>query len=263
MKVKNTSLWRTLALAWDLMCDRPLPVQLQAANTDGKKNSSYLFNPLYVLPLWGAIWGVAALIAGKIFAAVLPVNGSALIFALMIMAAGEMRTTSRALALAVTFADLLFSSKSFTAAQTGRVDSLKTVNGLVPLLLAAGLLGGKFFCIYLAARTGHYGITSAAMVIALGGEAVLASDPAVSGLPRSCSNAKTEYIVALTGFLLLFNLITLPLATLVSAAVSAAIVILMLNLVLRRCGRIVSNDMTMLGYFLELAVWFIMAVLIG
>ena len=71
-------------------------------------------------------------------------------------------------------------------------------------------------------------------------------------------------VLAMTaGFFLLFNLIYLPLATLIAFGISALLVIVSMNLFLRSDGRIDSNDMTMTGYLLELIVLFVYAILIG
>ena len=260
--IKNSSVWRTFYSGWELACDLPLPACCRPAEAASNRQSN-AFNALYTLPLWGAAAGVLALIAGKLLSALLPVNGSALLFAAILMIAGELRSSSRALALSVTFLENICCKKSFIEAQTLRSDSLRNVSGLVPLLWAIFLLAGKFAAIFLTARTGHYGVASAAWVIALSAEAVLAAEPHAVNMPDVCYNARAEYVVAIGGFLLLFNLIALPLATLIAAGAGALITIIMLNLCLRKSNRITSNDMTMTGGLLEFIVWAIAAIMIG
>ena len=79
----------------------------------------------------------------------------------------------------------------------------------------------------------------------------------------SIRKAKGEYIVALTGFLLLFNLISMPLATLITTAAATIVTAFMTVLCNKRCGEINSDDMTMTGYLLEFTVWATAAILIG
>jgi len=259
--IKNSSLWRTFYAAWDLACDLPLPAACRSV-TDSWQNQ-YAFNALYAMPLWGALAGLAAVILGKLLNVLLPVNGSALVFAAAVMICSELRTSSRALALNVTFFENIIGKKSFAEAQMARLDSLRSVAGLVPLLLAIFFLAGKFAAVFLIARTGHYGVAAAALVITLSGEAVLAAEPGAVNVPDICRAARTEYIVAIGGFLLLFNLIFLPLSTLVVTGISAAVCITMLNCCLRKSARITSNDITMTGGMLEFIVWVVTAVMIG
>ncbi|MBE6370103.1 MAG: hypothetical protein E7056_08100 [Lentisphaerae bacterium] len=259
--LKNSPIWSTMLDAWDLFCDHPLPRALptHTDSSDGGK----LFNALHFLPLWGAAAGLAAVILWKILYAVLPLNGAALLLALAIVAAGEFRCSGRALALSVTFLENISGGKKFAEAQTMRSASLKDSSGVIPLLLAGGMLGGKFFAVWLTVRAGHSGVLGCALVAALALEALLASEPAAEGLPRSCEGARSEYILMLSGFLLLFNLLALPLPTLLGCGASVVIGIWLFNSFLRSSGRITSDDITMSGYFTELAVWFVTAVMIG
>lgn len=257
--IKNSLLYRTMFAAWDLACDRPLPVFMRP----DKSSTAPVKNTLYMLPVWGAIGGIAALIAGKILSFLLPVNGCALLFALLMVILGEMRTNSRGMSLSVTFLDGIISGKGFADAQRARCQSLKECNGIIPLLLALSLMGGKFLLIFMVARTGHFGAAGAALVIALSVEAFLAAEPAAADVPEICQQAHGEYIIALAGFFLLFNLISLPLATLIATGAAAIITMLILNLCLSSNGRITSDDMTMTGYILDFAVWLCTALLIG
>ncbi|MBR2357091.1 MAG: hypothetical protein IKA65_03580 [Lentisphaeria bacterium] len=258
--IKNSPFWRTLYTAWDLACDRALPRCCRPDADSGK--TELAFNALYGTIIWGALGGLLMLIAGRIFSAVLPVNGAALLFALVVLIVSESRTGWRGLALSATFFENIFGGKTFCNAIALRQDDLRNLAGVVPLLLVIFALLGKFFALFLAARAGFYGVVSAAWVIALAAEAVLAAEPAALGVPGYCRNARSEYIVALAGFFLLFNLISLPLATLIALGGSAFLTIVLMNLFLKRCGKIDSNDMTMTGYLLELAVLAIFALLI-
>ena len=262
---KNSTIWRSIHAAWELTCDLPMIAPLRPDAVDKKldKHSFDEFNPLYFMPVLGAAAGILALIAGRVFSYLLPVNGSSILFALVMTFAGELRTSGRALALNVTFFENICGRRKFVAARELRNPSLKNITGLVAMLLAIGMLFGKFFCVMLIARTGHYGVLSMAMVIALGAEALLASESSAVGVPRYCSNAKGEYIVALVGFLLLFNLIVLPLATLITVTAAIILTTCMTVLYLKRCGEVDSDDMTMTGYLLEFTVWAVMALLIG
>ena len=258
--IKNSSIWRSFYSAWLLICDYDLPVAWRPVNGEQGEQS---FNALYAMPVWGALGGMAAIVLGGLFLWLLPVNGAAIIFALVLTAAGELRTSSRALALSVSTFEQLIARKSLVEARQNRISTLNGTSGLVPVLLAVGLLGGKFFAILLAARTGHFGIAGAAWVAALGAEGVLAADPHATNVPAVCRLARAEYIVGIAGFLLLFNLIALPLATLIAVALAAVITISVLNWCLKRTGYIAADDITVTGYLLELAVWAVFALMIG
>ena len=121
----------------------------------------------------------------------------------------------------------------------------------------------RIFAILLAARTGHFGIAGAAWAAALGAEGVLAAEPHAVNVPSVCRNAKAEYIVFIAGFFLLFNLVALPLATLIATGLAAVTAIVILNLCLKRFGEISANDITVTGYLLELIVWVVFALMIG
>ena len=260
---KNSSLYRSIYAAWELSCDRALP---SALRPDAQKKSARVaedVNPLYFMPLYGALAGIAALIAGRILAYLLPVNGSSVCFALLVMIFGELRTSGRGLALNVTLLDMLTVCKSLPEARENRSSSLRNASGLIALLLAIGLLFGKFAAVFMVARTGHYGVTALALTIALCVEAFLAAEPSASGVPKFCRRARGEFIVAIGGFLLLFNLIFLPLPTLICAGLSALLTIIFMNLFINRCGGLHSDDMTMVGNILEFAVWVTAAILIG
>ena len=261
--IRKSPFWWSLYSAWELTCDQALPLCCRPAGSEKNFRPENIFNPLYALPLWGAAAGLIALIAGKILGTLLPVNGTALLFALIITAAGELRTSGRGLALNVTFWESILTRHNFLQAQAGRQDSLSRSNGLIPLLLAIAMLGGKFMLILMASRSGHFGTASAAWVTALTAEAVMAAEPSAVKMPHFCRTARTEYIAALGGFFLLFNLISLPLATLITAGAAAALTIVLMNVFLRKTGKIDSNDMTMIGYLLETAVWFFMSIMIG
>ena len=71
------------------------------------------------------------------------------------------------------------------------------------------------------------------------------------------------HLTGIAGFLLLFNLIALPLATLIAAGLAAVFTISVLNLCLKRTGYIAADDITVTGYLLELAVWAVFALMIG
>ena len=262
---KNSTIWRSVHAAWDLGCDCALLKSLQPDRKNPQKDKQAFdeLNPLYLMPLWGAVGGIVALIAGKILSYLLPLNGSSILFALLFTFVGELRTSGRALALNVTFFENICGRKNFVTARELRNASLKNITGLIAMLLAIGILFGKFFAILLVARTGHYGVLSAALVVALGAEALMASEASATGVPRYCSKAKGEYIVALTGFLLLFNLISMPLATLIITAAATIVTAFMTVLCNKRCGEINSDDMTMTGYLLEFTVWATAAILIG
>ncbi len=260
---KNTIFWRSVYAAWTLACDRMLPAALRPAENFRGEDGLEELNPLYFMPLWGAFGGLLALIAGSVLSAVLPLNGTAIVFALFIVICSELRTGGRALALNVTFFDKLFDSNNLLQARMQRVSTLKNCSGLIPLLLAIGWLGGKFFAVMLVARSGHFGVTALALTAALSAEAFMAAEPAAAGVPKYCSKARSEYIAALTGFLLLFNLIFLPLATLIAAAAAGVITITALFIALKRFNSIDSNDMTATGGLVEVAVWIVVAILIG
>ncbi|MBE6402277.1 MAG: hypothetical protein IKD10_10375 [Lentisphaeria bacterium] len=254
----SSSLKRTLTDSWDLVCDLPL---FKAVSPEGK--SGYLCNPLYLLPLWAAAGAAIAGLSGRFLAWLLPVNGAALVFALVLLVVSEMRTTFRGMALSVSFLEKFIYGKKFAESRMLRQSDLRDITGLVPLLLAAAFAGCRFFALYWAAKSGNWGVIGAAWLIATGAEGFLAGEPAAVNMPGYCSSAKTEYIVMTVGFFLLFNLIYLPLATLIAVGVSAAVVLVLMNMFLRSDGRIESNDMTMTGYMLELIVLFIYAILIG
>lgn len=257
--IKNSPFWRTMYTAWDLACDQALPRFCRPEAASEKQE--FAFNPLYGTVIWAAGGGLIMLIVNRILNGLLPVNGAALLFALLVVLASELRTGWRGLALSVTFFENISGGKTFCNAIAMRQDSLKNQNGVVPLLLTIFALLGKFSAVFLTARAGFAGVVCAAWVAALAAEAVLAAEPAALGVPGYCRNARSEYIVALAGFFLLFNLVSLPLATLLALGVSAFLAILLMNLFLRRCGKIDSNDMTMSGYLLELAVLAVFALL--
>ena len=261
--VRNSALYRSLCAAWDLACDRSLPSSLRAIYSENADNDLEDFNPLYFLPLWGAFAGLLALIAGKMISAVLPVNGSAVLFALLLVIFSEIRTSGRGLALNVTLFAALFENKSFYESRQLRCASLKNVSGVIPLLLSIVMLGGKFFAIVLIARTGHFGIAAAAWVAALSAEGILAAEDCAVGVPDFCQQAKGSYIAATGGFLMLFNFIFLPLPTLIAIGAAAVITIVTLVLLRKRMDKIDSDDMTSIGYLLEFAVLAIYALLIG
>lgn len=261
--IKKSPFWRSLYSAWELSCDWELPHFCRVAISADEQRQKFMFNPLHVMPLWAAVGGLLFLIFGKLLSSMLPVNGAALLFALLLVIAGELRTSSRGLALNVTFWENLCGNRNFAQAYQNRKDSLRGVSGVIAVLLSIALLGGKFLMIFLVARTGHFGVASAGWVAALTAEAVMAADPNAVKVPGFCREGRAEYIVALGGFLLLFNLISLPLATLVSAGCAAAVVIILINTFIRKCSVISSNDMTMTGYLAELTVWLCMAVMIG
>ena len=102
---KNSTIWRSIHAAWELTCDLPMIAPLRPDAVDKKldKHSFDEFNPLYFMPVLGAAAGILALIAGRVFSYLLPVNGSSILFALVVTFAGELRTSGRALALNVTF----------------------------------------------------------------------------------------------------------------------------------------------------------------
>ena len=258
--IKNSSIWRSFYSAWLLISDYDLPVAWRPVNGEQGEQS---FNALYAMPVWGAFGGMAAIVLGGLLLWLLPVNGAAIIFAMVLTAAGELRTSSRALALSVSTFEQLIARKSFAEARQNRNYSLNGASGVVPVLLAVGLLGGKFLAILLAARTGHFGIAGAAWVAALGAEGVLAAEPHAVNVPAVCRSARAEYIVGIAGFLLLFNLIALPLATLIAAAAAAVVAISVLNMCLKRTGHIAADDITVTGYLLEFVVWALYAVMIG
>ena len=249
---------RTLCDSWDLVCDYPL---LKAVCPEGK--SGYWCNPLYLLPLWAAVGAVAAGVLGRFLTWLLPANGSALVFALVLLIVGEMRTTFRGMALSISFLENFIYGRKFAECRILRQSDLRNISGVVPLLLAAAFAGCRFFALYWAARSGCYGVVGAAWLIAVGAEGFLAGEPAAVNMPDFCRQVKNEYIVMTAGFFLLFNLIYLPLATLIAFGISALLVIVSMNLFLRSDGRIDSNDMTMTGYLLELIVLFVYAILIG
>ena len=261
--VRNSALYRSLCTAWDLVCDRSLPKSFRAVYSENVDNDLEDFNPLYFIPLWGAAAGLLALAAGRIISAVLPVNGSAVLFALLSVIFSEIRTSGRGLALNVTLFSALFENKTFYESRQLRCASLKNISGLIPLLLAIILLGGKFFAVVLIARTGHFGIAAAAWIIALSAEGILAADEYSVGVPAYCQQAKGSYIAATGGFLMLFNFVFLPLPTLIAVSAAAAITIVMLVLLRKRIEEISSDDMTSVGYLQEFAVLAIYAILIG
>ena len=259
---KNSSVWQAFYTAWGLFSDCSLPGSWQPRG--GSQSNSYAFNPLYAVPVCAAVCGIIAAVLGRFLSSFLPANGTALIFAAAIVISGEMRTSSRGLALNVTFFEQILNRRSFAEARALRQDDLKQ-SGVVlsSLLLAIILPVGKFFAVYLVARTGNFGMAAAAWVAAAGAEAVLAAEPSALNVPGFCRNSRAEYVAALAGFFLLFNLVHLPVAVLVSTAAAAVTVMVMLNLALRRTGAVDSNDMTMTGYLIELEVWLATAILIG
>lgn len=261
--MKNHASFRhTLCDSWDLVCDLPL-FKSAASGKDSDRNSGYLCNPLYLLPLWAAVGAIAAGIFGRFTAWLLPANGAALVFAAVLFAACEMRTSFRGMALSISFLEKLLYGRKFAECRMLRQSDLREITGLVPLLLAAAFAGLRFFALYWAAKSGNYGIVGAAWLIAIGAEGFSAGEPAAVNMPHFCYQAKNEYIVMAAGFFLLFNLIYLPLATLIAAGASALLVMVLMNMFLRSDGRIDSNDMTMTGYLSELAVLFFYAILIG
>ena len=259
---KNSSVWQVFYTAWGLFCDRPLPNSWQPKTV--RQNDSFNFNALYAVPVWAAVCGAIAVLLGRFLSVLLPANGTALVFAAVIVIAGEMRTSSRGLALSVTFFEHILDRRSFAEASALRQDDLKQSGVVLSSLLLAILMPvGKFFAIYLAARSGSFGTASAAWVAAAGSEAFLAARPQSVNVPAFCHVARSEYIAVLTVFFLLFNLVHLPSAVLVAVAAAAVTVMIMLNLALNRAGSVDSNDMTMTGYLIELEVWLATAILIG
>ena len=257
--IKNSPFWRSMYTAWELACDQALPRFCRPEAASEKQE--FVFNPLYGTVIWAAAGGLIMLVLNRILNSLLPVNGAALLFALIAVLVSEIRTGWRGLALSVTFFENISGGKTFCNAIALRQDTLKNLTGVVPLLLTIFALLGKFSAVFLTARAGFAGVISAAWIAALAAEAILAAEPAALGIPGFCHHARSEYVVALAGFFLLFNLVSLPLATLVALGVSAFLTILLLNLFLRRCGKIDSNDMTMSGYLLELAVLAVFALL--
>ncbi len=260
--LEKSSFCRSAYCAWELLCDHPLPGASPMPDSNNKADD-YAINPLYLMPLWAAATGIAAMVAGWFLSQLLPVNGTAIVFAILLTAASELRTSARGLSLSVTFFENIFYGKKFAEAQMLRQSDLKNVGGLVPLLLAIGLLAGKFAAVYLAARNGHFGVATAAWVVAATAEGVMASEPAAVNVPAYCRQVRGEYLVAVGGFFLLFNLFCLPLPTLIATGATAAAAVILLNLALRRSGRVDPNDMTMTGYLLEFLVWTVFAIMIG
>lgn len=261
--MKNSSPFRrTLCDGWDLICDLALPAYCYpAASSDNR--SKYLFNPLYLLPVWAAAAAVVAGLFGRFLAWLLPANGMALVFAILMFVACEIRTSFRGMALSVSFLENLLYGKKFAEAAALRKSDLRNISGVAPLLLAVAATGVRFFALFLAAKSSNYGALGAAWLIAFSAEGFLAAEPAAVNMPSFCSQAKGEYIVAIAGFCLLFNLVFMPLATLIATGAAAVLVIAMMNLLLKNCNRITSDDMTMTGYFLELIVLLIFAVMVG
>ena len=116
---------------------------------------------------------------------------------------------------------------------------------------------------FLAAKSGCFGVIGTAWLIAFGTEGFLAAEPSAVNMPTFCSTAQSEYIVAMAGFFLLFSLIAMPLATLLAVGTAAVLVITFMNLLLKNSGKIESNDMTMAGYLLETLVLLIFAIMLG
>ena len=261
--MKNSSPFRrTLCDGWDLICDLSLPKSCYPADS-GRGRTQYSFNPLYSVVLWAAFWAVAAIILGKLLTALLPGNGAALLFVIIISIASEMRTSFRGMALTVSCLENLFSGKNFTQSLLLRQSDLRNISGVVPLLLAVAFAGCRFFTLFLAAKSGCFGVIGTAWLIAVGAEGFLAAEPAAVNMPKFCSDVKSEYIVAMAGFFLIFSLIAMPLATLLAVGVAAVMVITFMNLLLKNTGKIESNDMTMTGYLLETAVLLIFAIILG
>ncbi|MBE6380680.1 MAG: hypothetical protein E7047_07100 [Lentisphaerae bacterium] len=260
---KNSPLYRSVYAAWELCFDWHLPMAMRPDPDKKSARVEEIVNPLYFMPIFGALAGLLALIAGNILFYLLPQNGASVCFAILLTVLGELRTSGRGLALCVTFFDVLTAQKSFSVARELRSTSLRNSTGLIALLLAIGMLFGKFMALFLVARTTHCGVASAALVAALSVEAVLAAEPSASGVPRFCRRARAEFIVAIGGFLLLFNLIFLALPTLICAGFASVLAIVFMNLFINLTGGIDSDDMTMTGYITEFAVWLLMAIMIA
>ena len=258
----HSSFRRTLCDSWDLFCDLPL-FRSAPAEEDSRYADEYLCNPVYLLPLWAAAGAVIAGLFGRFAAWLLPANGAALVFAAVLFAVCEMRTGFRGMALSISFLEKLLYGKKIAECRIQRQSDLREISGLVPLLLAVAFVGLRFFALYQAAKSGNYGIIGAAWLTAAGAEGFLACEPAAVNVPAFCRQAQGSNVVLTAGFLLLFNLIHLPLATLIAVGISAMLVTVLMNLFLRSDGRISSNDMTMTGYLLELIVLFCCLIMIG
>ena len=262
--MKNKSMLKsTLCDGWDLICDHRLPEFFYPPASSAGNRNAYLFNPLYAIVLWAAAAAVFSAIFGRFLTWLLPVNGAALVFALVTMIVCEMRTSFRGMALSISFLENLLYGKSFAESSMLRKDDLRNISGVAALLLAAASAGCRFFALFMAAKSGNYGSVGAAWMIAVAAEGFLACEPAAENMPAFCYHAKGEYIVAAAGFCLLFSLVFMPLATLVAAGVSAVLIMVVMNTLIRNTGRITSNDMTMTGYWLELVVLLIFAVMMG
>ena len=245
--MKGTFLRRVFIQAWDWVCIHPLsPASRPAAGG---------VPPQYALgfaPWLGALAAVAALLAGKILAALLPMRAAALLFAAAVLFFSEWRTAGRGLALLASTLDGIFAGKSPAAARAERENRFRALAGMVPLLIVLLVGAGKFAALVLAFRDGCPWFAGVALTAAFTIESYLHGER-VSCAAGGAGATHTGTVILLTGgFLLLWSFAFRPLPTLAGAALAAAGSRQIVLAARRGGGRVEAADVTLAGYFGEL-----------
>ncbi len=260
--MKNSPFWRAMFNAWELAFDIPLPNSWRPEPANHSVSAAETGDGmiLYALPVWGALGGVAALVLAQMLHAWVPATGAAIVFGLFWVWLGERRTGSRGLALAASVGEGLLAGENWRAATAGRKNAIRQLAGPYANLLVVGMLALKFFAYFQCFRTGHPGFAGAVLVLALGAEASLAALPEAVHMLPGPRTTSISILLALSGFFLLFNLISLPLPTLIALGGAAALTGLLAGERIRGQGQIDPDDMTLAGYGVEL--WALAVVLL-
>lgn len=245
--MKNSFFRQIAARSWELACDHAPPGSLHGKNTDIP-----LPYAVYVLPCWGALTALAALLFGKLLTVFFPASGGALVFAAVMLFLGEWRTSFRGLALTVSTADLLLAQRSWRTAVRGRTGNIRQLNGIVADLATLILLTVKFTALTHCFRLGVPWFAGIALTAALTAEGFLATRPDAAGNPGMLPGGGTPEAVLLTGgFFLLWSLIFLPAPTLFGIGPAALTAWGIAQETLHDRGRLVSDDITFAGYLGE------------
>ena len=244
--MKEAFLRRIFVQAWDLVCIHPL----STCPASGGVPPEYA---LGFAPWLGAAAALAALLAGKILAALLPMRAAALLFAAAVLFFSEWRTAGRGLALFVSTLDGIFAGKSPAAARAERQNRFRALDGLVPLLIVLLTGAGKFAALVLVFRDGCPWFAGTALTAAFTIESYLRCGGFSRSAAASGNAAHLGTVILLAGgFLLLWSFAFRPLPTLAGAALAAAGSWLVVLAARRGGGRAEVSDVTLAGYLGEL-----------
>lgn len=253
--MKNSIFWRAMVDAWSLAFDAALPRSLRPDKPE--EHAPIVPVPpefgVYCLPLWGALWAVAAWVLSRILTALVPAVGGAVLFALLLTVASEWRTSSRGMALTVSTGEALLSGAKWPLAVAGRQSAVRQLTGPYANILAMVMLAAKFFALFQCYAAGYPAFAGTALVVALTIEGIMAVQPPYEGgAPLVSGGATPHAVLWIGGFLLLFSFIYLPLLTLLGSGTAGLAAWMFTAERQRNAGRLFSDDMTLAGYASEM-----------